>query len=568
MIAMEPLSVAASRSEASQPAVALPQLRRVGEAAILLDCDGPAEALRVFAALKTAREARAFVADELIPAASTVLVRGGAARRATFPGELRSLLLNYSPAEADVERAGEISIPVIYRGEDLEEVAAHTGITAAEVVTRHSAMLYTVAFTGFAPGFAYLSGGDPRLVVPRRAVPRPRIPSGAVALAGEYSGVYPRESPGGWQVIGRTELKMWDLDRPEPALLRPGGLARFQPIRERLRAADTASGPSAQREQTEAPTSTAQATLEIIRPGLQALIQDAGRPHRTALGVGTSGAADRCSLARANRLVGNEEGATVIELSQGGFSARALRTSVLAIAGAPRPGRISGPRGVREVPGDRAFRIDEEEVLAFDPPDHGARTALAIRGGVSATRVLGSTSHDTLAGLGPAPLKAAEIVWAEPAGRRPVGMPESHFPNLPRTGGAVTLRVVPGPRTEWFADPGELWAGSWEVTPRSDRVGVRLSGPALTRAADFRARELPSEGLVPGAIQVPTGGQPLLFLADHPITGGYPVIGVVCEADQSLAAQLPPGTRVSFTRLDRAEFLPSPTRTHRAAPEL
>ncbi|MCP3426914.1 urea amidolyase family protein [Rothia sp. AR01] len=487
-------------------------------------------------------------------------------------------------------RAGapETVIPVRYDGEDLAEVAALTGLSPEEVVARHVAPRYTVAFTGFAPGFAYLSGGDTALTVPRRSTPRPRIPAGSVGLAGAFSGVYPRESPGGWQLIGRTGHRMWDLGREQPAALLPGAAVRFEAVREAVEVDDAGAGAAAQdRTQTEAqsqdrteardntqtgtqdrnraPTQTAQESadpgatpvLEILDPGLQTLIQDAGRPGLTALGVSASGAADRGALARANRLAGNPEDAAALELGFGAFEARGVGpgASVLALAGAPREGRITGPFGTRRAPAGRAFRLDPGELLRLEAPARGLRTVLAVRGGVAAGRTLGSRSADTLAGLGPAPLAEGDVVRAGAPGRAPVGLPEPDPAELPAPGEEARLRVVPGPREEWFGAEGlrALWETAWEVTPRSDRVGVRLAGDPLTRTPEHRERELPSEGLATGAIQVPADGQPVLFLADRPLTGGYPVIGVVCEADLGLAAQLPPGARVRFEPLAPAE---------------
>lgn len=187
-----------------------------GDRALLLDCTDPAEARAWHAALVDA-------ADVTL-GARTVLVRGE-------PTEVRRLVAAAHPREVPARPSAEIAITVVYDGPDLEEVAHLTGLTVADVVAAHTGTAWDVAFTGFAPGFAYLAGGDPRLHVPRRATPRPRVPVGAVALAGPYSGVYPRESPGGWQLLGRTDAPLWDLDRDPPALLRPGTRVRFEVAR-------------------------------------------------------------------------------------------------------------------------------------------------------------------------------------------------------------------------------------------------------------------------------------------------------------------------------------------------
>ncbi len=189
------------------------KVRPSGDRAVLLDCESLDEAQAWFAALHEQVDA--------VLGARTVLLRG-------TPPELRRLIAHAEPTGAAAVGPGaEIEILVTYHGEDLDDVAAHTGLTPDEVVAAHTGTPWTVAFGGFAPGFAYLVGGDERLVVPRRDTPRTTVPAGSVGLAGEFSGVYPRSSPGGWQLIGRTDAVMFDVDRDPPALLSPGATVRF-----------------------------------------------------------------------------------------------------------------------------------------------------------------------------------------------------------------------------------------------------------------------------------------------------------------------------------------------------
>ena len=193
-----------------------------GYRGLLVECDGLAEVVALHHALERARPPGVV---DLVPAARTLLL--------TFEPSTTHARLASAVAETDLERcreeAGdpEVTITVTYDGVDLAEVAERTGIPPEEVVRRHQAAHHVVAFTGFSPGFAYVAGGDPALVVPRRATPRTRVPAGSVALAGEFTGVYPREGPGGWQLIGRTDAPLWDLQRDPPALLTPGTRVRF-----------------------------------------------------------------------------------------------------------------------------------------------------------------------------------------------------------------------------------------------------------------------------------------------------------------------------------------------------
>ncbi|GLZ01970.1 5-oxoprolinase subunit PxpB [Actinoplanes sp. NBRC 103695] len=198
---------------------------RCGREAVLVEVADLAAAMALYAAL---RDASLPGVVDLVPAARTVLIRLDPS--VTSPALVRTLVSSVPVADGRPVDAGTVTIPVHYDGPDLADVAALVGVSAEEVVKMHTAGEWTVAFTGFAPGFGYLIGGDPRLSVPRRSSPRTRIPAGSVALAGPYSGVYPNESPGGWQLIGQTSLRIWDLDRDPPALLLPGVRVRFEAV--------------------------------------------------------------------------------------------------------------------------------------------------------------------------------------------------------------------------------------------------------------------------------------------------------------------------------------------------
>jgi len=280
--------------------------------------------------------------------------------------------------------------------------------------------------------------------------------------------------------------------------------------------------------------------LRIESAGPLTLVQDLGRPGMGALGVTRSGAADRGALRLANRLVANPEEAAGLEVAFGGLRLRALRDLVVAVTGAGTPLDIDG-RGV----GMHApLVMRPHQVLSLGVPGEGLRTYVGVRGGVEVRPVLGSRSRDTLAGLGPEPLREGDEVAVGPAPDRPPGVDLAPVP----APGPARLRVLFGPRDDWFTDAAVLLEGEWEVTVDSDRVGLRLrragGGRLLTR---IDAAELSSEGVVRGAVQVPPGGQPVLFLADHPVTGGYPVVAVVVDAHTDRAAQLRPGERLRFT---------------------
>lgn len=282
--------------------------------------------------------------------------------------------------------------------------------------------------------------------------------------------------------------------------------------------------------------------LEVLETGPLATVQDLGRPGQAALGVGLSGAADRAALRLANRLVGNADGCAAIELTLGGLVVRAHDDLVVALTGALCPVTV----GDRAEGSNAPLRLASDSQLRLRVPETGMRSYLAVRGGLDLPPVLGSRSTDTLAGLGPDILARGAMLPVGPPPRRHPQVDEAPVAAPPP--GEVRLRVLAGPRDDWFV-PGtldRLTGSSYEVTQDSNRVGIRLAGPRLVRS---RSEELPSEGMVAGAVQVPPSGQPVLFLADHPVTGGYPVVAVVVDADLDLAGQVRPGQGVRFARV-------------------
>jgi len=282
---------------------------------------------------------------------------------------------------------------------------------------------------------------------------------------------------------------------------------------------------------------TGSRVLEVLATGALALVEDLGRPGLAATGVGRSGAADRAALRLANRLVANAEDAAGLEVVFGGLAVRARGLLTVALTGAPAPADVDGtPVGHRAV-----LTLRAGQVLRLGTPPTGLRTYLAVRGGITVDPVLGSCSTDVLSGLGPEKLAPGDVL---PVGPEPGAVPLVDVaPVADPPGGPVVLRAVPGPRADFLADPAALARATWTASSRSDRVGMRLEGDALERAG---SGELPSEGLVRGSVQVPPGGEPVLFLADHPVTGGYPVAAVVLDADVDRAAQVRPGQQVRF----------------------
>ncbi len=280
--------------------------------------------------------------------------------------------------------------------------------------------------------------------------------------------------------------------------------------------------------------------VTVLATGPLTTIQDEGRPGLAALGIGRSGACDRSSYRLANRLVGNAEGAAVLEVTFGGLALRAERDLLVVTTGARCAGSFA-----HNAPAHLAAGAD----LRLGAPATGLRTYVAIRGGIEVDPVLGSRSTDILAGLGPPVIAQGDVL---PVGTSQLPAPGVDVaPVAESQGGEVTVPVLPGPRLDWFAPRTwkTLTGQPYTVTTDSNRIGLRLDGAPLERA---HQAELPSEGMVRGALQIPPSGRPVLFLADHPVTGGYPVVGYVPDAEVDRCAQLVPGQVVHFRDTDRS----------------
>ncbi|MFK4101720.1 biotin-dependent carboxyltransferase family protein [Streptomyces sp. NPDC019531] len=281
--------------------------------------------------------------------------------------------------------------------------------------------------------------------------------------------------------------------------------------------------------------------LSVVRSGALTTVQDRGRPGHAHLGVPRSGALDGPAAALANRLVGNGPEAAVLETTLNGCAVRPRSTVTVAVTGAPCPVTVDGRPAAWSAP----VRVPAGALLNIGTALSGVRSYVAVSGGVTVEPVLGSRSTDLLSGLGPAPLTDGAVL--------PLGTPTAlHIcvdtAPQPAPPAELVLRVTLGPRDDWFTPEAVRFFTSrtFQVSSASNRIGLRTEGPALERSL---VGELPSEGMVLGAVQVPPDGRPVVFLADHPTTGGYPVIGVVRETDLPAAAQAEPGTPVRFTEV-------------------
>jgi biotin-dependent carboxylase-like uncharacterized protein len=358
-----------------------------------------------------------------------------------------------------------------------------------------------------------------------------RVPAGSVGVAGRQTGIYPAASPGGWRVLGRTSLRLFDPRRDEPALVAPGDRVRFVPATE-LPPSPPAPAPAA----TSGP-----AVVEVLQPGLLTTVQDGGRAAHRRVGVSGAGPMDARAHAAANRAVGNPPGAAGLECTVVG-PALAFRAPVrFAVAGADLGALLDrADLGVWPVPLSASILARPGNVLRFTGAHAGFRAYVALQGGIDVPAVLGSRATDlgsAFGGFAGRPLAASDRLAV---GRADGGGAAARESAPEPLAASVTVRVVLGPQADHFdAATRDAFLGErWRVSALSDRVGCRLEGPPLRHAGPA---EILSDGMVPGSIQVPPDGHPIVMTADGPTTGGYPKIATVVTADLPLLGQLVPG---------------------------
>jgi KipI family sensor histidine kinase inhibitor len=435
--------------------------------------------------------------------------------------------------------AKRVDIPVCFDGPDLTAVADDASITPDEVIEQLVGADLSVAFLGFLPGFAYLDGLPPALAaVPRRSSPRTAVAAGSLAIGGGFAGIYPQVSPGGWQLLGRTGFELFDPETPPFAALHPGDIVGLRVVEDpgALRAAPR-----------HLLRSNAPCTVEVTAPGLLSMVQDLGRIGVARLGVPRAGAADPFALRAANRLVGNDDNSAAVEVTASGPRLRfsgAAHVAVVGLAPVSVDGRPAAPDTV--IPVSPGQELSVGEVL------DDMRCYIAVSGGVDIAPVLGSLSSDVLTGLGPGSLRVGDVLGVGPPTRPRGQMVRAGTGAVVDTGvrrGRV-LRVVAGPDGGGTDAAERLADCTWEVSPASDRMGLRLLGDGRLGAP---APDMASRGMVTGAVQVPPDGQPVVLACDHATVGGYPVAATVVRADVGVLGQLRPGDVVRFEPVDLAE---------------
>lgn len=422
-----------------------------------------------------------------------------------------------------------IEIPVCYgdgENHDLDEIAQITGMSRQQVIELHHAPEYTVAAVGFSPGFPYLSGLDPRLHVPRKATPR-RVAAGSVAIAGGQAGIYPFESPGGWQVLGRTSATLFDPAADQPAHLRAGDRVRFVPVASLVRKA--ISDPI---------SDDLTGAIEVVSPGPFTTVQDLGRPGHQEAGVTPGGAADPVAARMVNRLVGNGDAAALLECAGGGPVLRFHRAMDIAFLG----------WGTTD--SGKPRRMTEGSLLDLRTRMRSAIGYIAVAGGIDVPPSMGSRATDVrgrFGGFHGRPMRCGDILRTFPPIGVPPTMTTQHvaWPSMAET---RCIRYLPGIQSsEFHSDAlGVFKSSLYRIGTNRDRTGARLEGPLLQSKGQG---EPVSRPIVRGSIQVPPDGVPIVLLSEHQTIGGYPQIGHVITADLPTLAHALPGSLFRFVEV-------------------
>ena len=555
-----------------------PGIRDAGDSALLLVLEpviDPAVNARAIGIAKVIASERIAGVRDVIPTYRSVAVHFDPL--ATDVDQVRAALRRAAQTASSAREGALIEIPAAYGGEngpDLEEVAAFAGLTPEQVVERHSSREYRVFMLGFLPGFAYMGIVEDTIAAPRKPTPRTRIPAGSVGIAGRQTGIYPRQSPGGWQLIGRTAVQVFDPWREPASLFAPGDRVRFVRT-ERIRdggetegIGDLGSGTKKDGvSDPRSPIPDPRRSVTVLRPGLFTTIQDRGRWGHQDRGVPVAGPMDHYAHQLANALVGNVSGAAALEATLVGPELRFEQLTRIAIAGADLDASIDGS----------AFAVNSAgtckpgSTLRFGERRSGARVCIAFDGGVDVPPVLGSRATHVVSGLGGMEgraLKAGDCLrlgrlqeTASPARREVNYMRRGSFGSA---SGGARLRIMRGPQDDDFDDSAFdiLQRTRFVISSKSDRMGYRLAGGAegirptvKGRPGSFGPGAMISDATFSGGLQVPPSGDPILLMADRQTTGGYPQIATVITADLPLAGQLAPGDWIEFTLCTRGEAI-------------
>ncbi len=529
---------------------------------------------------------------EIVPAFTTLTLVFDivklSALTATSPSQfvleqLQSLLQKYDAeyssesipnATQSTELSVERTIPVCYETQyapDLQELASSLHLSVEEVIRLHTESEYHVAMLGFTPGFPYLLGLNTLLAAPRKQTPRLHVPTGAVGIAGAQTGIYPLASPGGWNIIGQTPLRLFSPESSSPTLFKTGDKVRFYAV-------------SASEFERLAPTATVSTmyepsnpTARVLHTGLLATVQDVGRFGWREYGVPQSGAADLDSLVLANMLVGNDRNDAALEILPGGFTISFERDTLIALTGASMSAEATLNGITKPLPSYRPVLIRSGATLRMKNPQSGIRSYLAFAGGIDTPLSLGSRStyeRARLGGMAGRALQKGDVIGCKPNTPQNEAVmrffnPEESAKSVVKAQpflaarwslrsdivsgkhSSVTLRIIRGAEYDNLTDASKeaLFGQRLCILPNSDRMGLRLRTEHEQGFTVNTSRQLISRAVMPGTVQLPPDGQPIVLLADSQTTGGYPVIAHVISVDVPRAAQVRANDHIIFEEI-------------------
>jgi len=487
--------------------------------------------------------------EELVPTYRSLLVGYNASKISYEQLVFRIKDIEKTMEERSMEKVGrKIIIPVVYGGEyglDLTDVARFHGLTEEQVVKIHSGREYRVYMVGFVAGFPYLGEVADEIATPRLETPRLKVPAGSVGIAEKQTGIYPCEAPGGWRIIGRTPSRLFNPLQQPPVLLQLGDIVKFKPISEK-EFRITEKTPQKQPADRFPKNKKGIKVFQVLKPGFFTTVQDLGRYGYLRYGVPISGAMDTFSLVAANLLVANNPDDACLEITLIGPELQALTKTQIAITGGAASPKING----QHVPMWQTLEVQEGAVVSFGKMESGCRAYLSIRGGVDTPPVLGSRSTHVRGGFGGIngrQLKTEDIIGGFDVSLLKVGysMPEELVPQFT---GQFKARVILGPQADMFTERGitTFLSSQYKVTLEADRMGYRLEGPIIEHKAKA---DIISDALLPGAVQIPKNGKPIMIMRDAQTAGGYPKIAVIITPDVSTLGQAKTNDIIEFSKI-------------------
>lgn len=463
------------------------------------------------------------------------------------------------------DSARTITIPVCYEDKefapDLEKVALHAKLSKEEVIKLHSSSDYLIYMMGFLPGFPYLGGMNPRLETPRLETPRTKIPAGSVAIGGAQTGLYPVESPGGWNIIGRTPLRLFDVKRKPFFLYEAGDKIRFLPITreefenfdESLWLAQVAGKSEASIETSDDAADSKEVYecgggIKILEPGLLTSIQDSGITGFQKYGIGQSGAMDQTSFALANQICGNEKNAACLETTLAGPSIHFVTACDFAITGAVfENATLDGMR----IEMNKKISAKAGSLLSCGFASKGLRSYIAFSGGLLVPKVFRSSSTNLKSKIGGymgRKLQADDQLAIGINKKNPLLVPDNKSTEgFTENKDVLLLDCIKSSQFDFFQEKivKKFTDSIYTVSAESDRMGIRFTGPDL----ECGKTDIISDAIPFGAVQITSAGIPVVMAADRQTTGGYAKIACLKKSAMYRLAQALPGTKVRFNLL-------------------